>query len=187
MKSKGITFLILLLLLGCKKTEKKVVADGIQNPVSERIIYKFINNALAGKDTYESCPNVLEKKRFIYLNIDESELNFVLRTLEEKDSTFIRNQLVSREKFYWKENLLVNKRIVKMDTTANTYETQVKSWKKTITKYKCVLFVDQPLFNKELNLAIVKIQGSDYLETILFQFINGNWKQIKVLEIGIID
>src|SRR5690606_39249200 len=126
MKSKGLTFLILILLLGCKKTEKKVVADEIQNPVSERIIYKFINNALAENDTYESCPNILETKRFIFFNIDESELKFVQRTLKEKDSTFIRNQLVSREKFYWKEHLLANKRIVKIDTTANTYETQVK-------------------------------------------------------------
>ena len=49
------------------------------------------------------------------------------------------------------------------------------------------MFINQPLFNKELNLAIVKIQGADYLETILFRFINGNWEQIKVLEIGIID
>ncbi len=63
----------------------------------------------------------------------------------------------------------------------------MKSWEKTISKYKCVLFINQPLFNKQLNLAIVKIQGADYLETILFQSINGNWKQVKVLEIAIID
>ena len=187
MKSIGITFLIFILLLGCKKSEKTFAVDEIQNPVSEEIIYRFINDALAGNDTYESCPNVLETKRFIYLNIDESELKFVQRILKENDSTFIKNQLVSREKFYWKENLLVNKRIVKIDTTANTYEGQVESWKKTISKYKCVLFINQPLFNKQLNLAIVKIQGADYLETILFQSISGKWKKIKVLEIGIID
>lgn len=187
MKSKVVTFLIFILLLGCKKSETKILTNEIQNPVSEEIIYKFINSALAGNDTYESCPNVLETKRFIYLNIDESELKFVQRILKENDSTFIKNQLVSREKFYWKENLLANKRIVKIDTIANTYETQVKSWEKTISKYKCVLFINQPLFNKQLNLAIVKIQGADYLETILFQSINGNWKQVTVLEIAIID
>ncbi|MBF8457670.1 hypothetical protein IV494_10815 [Kaistella sp. G5-32] len=187
MKFKVIIFIVFIFFVGCKKNESKFQAEIIQNPVSEKIIYNFINSALIENRVYKSCPNILETKRFIYENIDESELNYFLRNLKENDSTFIENQLISREKFYWKENLLANKKVIKIDTTANTDEAQDKSWKNTLSKYKCVLFINQPIFNKGLNLAIVKIQNSEYLETVLFQFINGKWKKIKVLEIGIID
>ena len=121
------------------------------------------------------------------LQIDESEFNFIIRNLKENDSTFIKAQLISQEKFYWKEHLIKNKRIIKIDTTADTYEAQIESWKKTRSKYNCILFINQPIFNKELNLAIIKLQDEEYLKTLLFQFNNGKWEQIKVLETGILD
>ncbi|WP_131450913.1 hypothetical protein [Chryseobacterium sp. FH1] len=151
--------IFLLLLISCNKKSENLNHQNqskIENEVSEKIVYDFVNEILSQNETSEFCKNVIDRKTFIAINGDSIFIEKFKNEFNENDLEFMRNQYLSANKFIWK-NELKNRQILKLDTTINNDISREQFWSKTLEKYGCICYVNMPIFNKEKNIAIIEI------------------------------
>lgn len=172
--------------VSCQKDAEKSIKNGRIPKVSEKEIYAFANSIVNENGIAKYCENVLDRKTMIATNGDSLFLAKIDTIFDKKDLEFIREQYLEGNKFVWKKDLL-NKEIINLDSAKN-YKNPEEFYNKTLSEKKCIGHIDLPMFNREMNIAIVEI--SYYCGFLCAQggiFIykkdkNKKWKLYKTLE-----
>jgi hypothetical protein len=153
------SLIFLLLLISCNKKLENLNHQNkfeLENEVSEKIIYDFVNEILSQNVTSEFCKKVIDRKTFIAINGDSIFNEKFKNEFNESDLGFMRKQYLLANKFTW-NNKLKNRQIIKLDTTINNDISKEQFWNKTLEKYGCISYMNMPIFNIEKNVAIIEI------------------------------
>lgn len=151
--------IFLLVLISCNKKSSNLEFQNqtkIENGISDKLIYDFVNEILSQNGTSEFCKNVIDRKTFVIRNGDSIFIEKIKSEFKKGDLEFMRTQYMNGNKFIWK-NKLKNREIIKLDTTINNNKNREQFWNKTLEKYGCISYVDMPIFNEEKNIAIIEI------------------------------
>jgi hypothetical protein len=184
--------LIILTITSCKTEIVKEIE------ISEQFKLEFLNEILS--DTIDI--KIIESKEQLisnsptipppfYLEINPenpkvtfSFAKFISDTLKIYDTTFVKNQSKSNNSLNLNELTKYGFRIFDMESAINEQkengyfliDSKIDSLNKGKNSYK-YLSITKPIFNKELNLAFIRVAQGYGGNTIILKKENGKWKR----------
>lgn len=205
---KHYLFLILLLLISCKKKEAK--KEIIPKDETLDLKYEVLNQLITGQIREDSINGILHDniyniavKRIFFEELNENEeppppvlaLNFSYDSIFAiKDSSYYKNQdrklinfNLQKSKIKKKLDFITTDEILKLSAQ---YERDF--WKQFQKKYgdKCIRTFSVPFFNKNKTVCIVEnsmscgpLYGGG--STSIYKKVNGKWVVLKIYDIWV--
>ncbi|KFF20523.1 hypothetical protein [Chryseobacterium sp. JM1] len=195
---KGYIFLVLLLMISCKKSEINLNTSVIDEELDLR--YEVLNQLIDNErmSTEEKNDIFIVPLKSVYLFEKREDESLPLSVILKYDSVFLM-----RDSAYYKNqakttfNFKLDKTKIKRPLQYATEEGLDKLtengkkdfWVAFRTKFgnKCFRKLSVPFFNKEKTMCIVEnsiscgyLSGSGY--TAIYKKINGKWVEIKIVE-----
>jgi len=153
-------FVIFLLFIStftsCSKKPVEEIPKKSEMQISEDFIYDFVNQILPHNENSEFCKNVIDRRSFVEYNDDSILMKKIDTIFSKNDLIFAKKQYLKGDNFIWK-NKLKGVKIIKLDTTVNDRKSSEKFWNKIIEEEKCITYIDMPIFNREKNIAVVRM------------------------------
>ena len=188
------------MLSSCKKEKKELVEV---KQVSSEFILEFLNEILSDKSESRYFKNEVQLisnfapmvRDFDYIHdyLEGKKINSLINykadILQTKDTTFIKNQLENKHNF----NLnLLSKYGYKIFDLKKCFDDGIgllsidrkiesENVKNGFEINSPLLMIEKPTFNKDLNLAYVRIKIGDDGKKVLFKKKNSKWKFFKEL------
>ena len=188
------------MLSSCKKEKKELVEV---KQVSSEFILEFLNEILSDKSESRYFKNEVQLisnfapmvRDFDYIHdyLEGKKINSLINykadILQTKDTTFIKNQLENKHNF----NLnLLSKYGYKIFDFKKCFDDGIsllsidrkiesENVKNGFEINSPLLMIEKPTFNKDLNLAYVRIKIGDDGKKVLFKKKNSKWKFFKEL------
>lgn len=206
---KAFFFLTILLIISCnqKEQEEKLIVkspeeiqsetfnreiaeaqEEIDKIIPEDSIYSFVNTALSSNNifNYCDCLNVLSNW-FVDISGDLYFVDQLSKEIDiEKERNFITKQYVASLKFEWKENLIKDKRIIRIPDEINSSQEPISELFKLMEVQDCCFTtVSKPIFFQNFQYAVVEVSyycGVECAERANYIYEReekGYWKLIK--------
>ncbi|MDQ8142968.1 hypothetical protein [Chryseobacterium sp. CFS15] len=202
---KDYLFLILLLLISCKKNEAR--KEIIQKDETLDLKYEVLNQLITDQIREDSINDILHDniyniavKRIFFEELNENEpppppvlaLNFSYDSIfAMKDSSYYKNQDRNLINFHLQKSRIKNK--LDFVTTDEILNLSIKYernfWKQFRKKYgdKCIQTFSVPFFNKNKTVCIVqnsmscgRLYGGG--STSIYKKVNGKWVVLRTFD-----
>jgi len=185
-------------VIGCKKSHRSDVK--IHNleltTFNDSVKLEFLNQILSDtsktklifdkKELISNIPSLVPPILPIDINNPKktiSHANFISDTLKINDIEFVKNQMVENKQFDLSRiselgfNIIDIKAHSKQGISLDSIDKLAEKYyiENKIPKYSSILYISKPIFNKELNLAYIRIRHGSGGKTRMYEKLDERW------------
>lgn len=181
--------------ISCKKEypykDKYTKHELSKQLIDDKAIYDFLNYNFTAKDSaFKNCNNIVNHELYPYLSPEDSLAILKMDTIFTKaDLNFIFKQAKYSYYFKFKENRLLNKKIIELDTTkvfSNNTEVREHYWTMILKQNGTFCSIRMPLFSVDKKTVYIKTSYSCGMlcgegATYIYRKVGKKWIKVKTL------